>query len=262
MRLSDTLRGVGRPIAYLPGLAKFLGGVKAVILFCQLWYWSQRADEWFFKSLTELADETGMTLEEIRAARKQLAERGLVQTRYARIKHRLYFKIDEERLNDLWDAWVTQDGHIGHSKMADGKIPDGDMGKADFDRSHSETTSENTQISEQNGHHPTIVPEKSESETASFTPEDLVEAFNEHFVPLGLPKVTELTEGRRKNALARIREHPDAGWWEIVLGRIKQSPFLKGQVPPSGSYNHVFQAKFDWLLKGDNALKVYEGQLG
>jgi len=51
MRLSEVLDGVGRPIAYFPKLAKFLGGVKVYILFCQLFYWSQRTNgsAWFFK---------------------------------------------------------------------------------------------------------------------------------------------------------------------------------------------------------------------
>jgi len=51
MRLSEVLDGVGRPIGYFPKLAKFLGGVKVYILFCQLFYWSQRTNgsAWFFK---------------------------------------------------------------------------------------------------------------------------------------------------------------------------------------------------------------------
>src|SRR5258708_2706357 len=116
MKLSETLCGVGRPIAYLPGVAKFLGGVKACGLFCQLFYWSERTNEsgWFWKSQEELADETGLTIDELRAARKELTEKGVLQSRYARIEHRLYFKIDRRRLDELW---VTRNGQVGSSQM-------------------------------------------------------------------------------------------------------------------------------------------------
>lgn len=107
-----------------------------------------------------------------------------------------------------------------------------------------------------------MVPKKTESETETVTPEDLIEAWNEYCVPLGLPAVTELSRNRRKKALARIREHPLPNWWEVVFERISKSPFLKGQIKPSASFERPFKAKFDWLLEEDNALKVYEGQIG
>jgi hypothetical protein len=260
MKLSETLHGVGRPIAYLPGVAKFLGGVKAGLLFCQLFYWSERTESgWFWKSQEELADETGLTIDELRAARKELTEKGVLQSHYKRIEHRLYFKIDRQRLDELW---VTRNGQAGSPQMADRKIPDGDVVKSDLDRSDPETTTETTQIPERNGRHLSVVPKKTESETETVTPEDLIEAWNEYCAPLGLPAVTELSRKRRKKALARIREHPLPSWWEVVFERISQSPFLKGQIKPSASFERPFQAKFDWLLEEDNALKVFEGQIG
>jgi hypothetical protein len=260
MRLSEALTGLGRPIAYFPNLAKFLGGVKAALLFCQLWYWSQRANKEFWKSLDELADELGMTFEELRAARKGLAEMGLVQTRYARIEHRLYFRVDEDRLNDLWDAWVTRDGHLGNSQMADGKVPDGDVGKAALDLSDPEITAETTQISEQTGCHlRRDDSRKAKSETESVIPEDLFEAWNEICPPLGMGSVRELSNSRRALALARIREHPDQAFWELVFGRIKSSVFLQGKAKNNGE--KPFQASFDWLIKNDtNVLKIFEGK--
>lgn len=143
MRLSEALSGVGRPIAYFPELAKFLGGVKAGILFCQLFYWSERTDEKsseFWKSQQELVDETGLTIEELRSARKQLDAKGVVRSRYARIEHRLYFKIDRRRLDQLW---VTRNGHIGNSDMPPWDSPNGHAGNVDF-VSDPEITSKTT----------------------------------------------------------------------------------------------------------------------
>jgi DNA-binding Lrp family transcriptional regulator len=141
MRLSEALDGVGRPVAYFPALAKCLGGVKAVILFCQLFYWSQQKPGEFWKSQEELADETGLTIQELRAARKELAEKGIVQTRYARIEHRLYFKIDRKRLDALW---ARRNGHLLNSQVPPWEIPDGDVRKSDLDRSDPEITTEIT----------------------------------------------------------------------------------------------------------------------
>jgi hypothetical protein len=97
-----------------------------------------------------------------------------------------------------------------------------------------------------------------ESETEDVTPEDLVEGWNEHCAPLGLTAVRELSNSRRKKALARIHEHPLQTWWEAVLGQIKLSPFLKGQGKPAIPDERPFRASFDWLIENDtNALKVY-----
>jgi hypothetical protein len=260
MRLSEFLRDVGRAIAYLPGLAKCLGGVKAAILFCQLFYWSQRAaNEWFFKSLAELAAETGMTFEELRAARKELAERRVVETRYKRIEHRLYFRVDYKRLNEVWDAYVTQDGQVGNSHMPRGKMPDGEAVKYDFDRSdHLQTTPEIGYRAELNGPHLSV--SNNPKLEPNVTPEELFEGWNEHCVKLGLLRVSELSKKRRENALAKIREHPAVSWWNQVLGKVANSHMLKGQCKPAHSYDKSFKADFDWLLKDDNALKVYEGK--
>ena len=144
MRLSEALDGVGRPIAYLPALAKFLGGVKVGILFCQLFYWSERAGEsgWFWKSQQGLADETGLTIDELRAARKELAEKGVVLSRYARIEHRLYFKIDRRRLDALW---LRRNGDIGNFDMASRETQYGDKVELDLG-SDPETTAQITNI--------------------------------------------------------------------------------------------------------------------
>ena len=260
MRLSEALNGVGRPIAYLPQLAKPVGGVKAAILCCQLFYWSERTNEsgWFWKSQEGLADETGLTIDELRAARKALAEKGILKSRYDRMKHRLYFKIDRQRLDDLW---VTHNGHIGNSRLPSGKIPDGHLGKVDFG-SDPESTSENTsQTAKLQVHHLNGGPDKTESETESVTPEDLVEAWNEHCVPLGLKSISELSNTRRKKSLARLREHPSQSWWEFVFGNIKKSPFLQGRSRSRNSSENPFRASFDWLIDNDtNALKTYEGR--
>jgi hypothetical protein len=94
----------GRPIAYFPSLAPYIGGSNAAILCCQLVYWTPRArdaDGWIYKEQLELMAETGLTCDEQRTARLALKTRKLLLERYDRLNHRLYLKIDVEAYNAL-----------------------------------------------------------------------------------------------------------------------------------------------------------------
>lgn len=134
MKLSESLEGIGRAVAYFPKLAKFLGGIKAGVVFGQLFYCSKDADElgWFSKSQEELAEETGATIAELRAVRQELGERGILQCRYARMEHRLYFRIDRARLDDLWLKYLARNGHVRKSDMPPWEIADEQVRKVDF----------------------------------------------------------------------------------------------------------------------------------
>jgi hypothetical protein len=144
MKLSEALEGLGLPIAYYPGLARLLGGVKACVLFCQLFYWSERTGQkWgeVWKSLKELVKETGMTMAEVRAARDVLADRGVLVSRYARLEHQLYFTINRERLDALW--LKHNNGHLRNSQVPPWELADGDAAEPDLVHD-PETTSETT----------------------------------------------------------------------------------------------------------------------
>ena len=104
MRLSEYLKWLGRPIAYYPVLARLVGGVKAAVFLCQLLYWRDRSshpDREIYKTLAEIEEETGLTKEEQRTARRELVVRKLLYERYARLEHRLYYRIDLDALDSL-----------------------------------------------------------------------------------------------------------------------------------------------------------------
>lgn len=76
-----------RPAGYDVALAKHLGSVPAAALFHQLQFWSNRgsrADGWFWKSGTELVDETGVSRRTIDRAIKKLVEAGMIEVRLMR----------------------------------------------------------------------------------------------------------------------------------------------------------------------------------
>lgn len=110
MKLSDALTNVGRPVAYYPNLAKALGSVKAGILCCQLFYWTDKTKNgWLYKTASELEDETGLSYKEQRAARRRLVELGILKERNARLQHRQYFRLDLDAMNRVFTEWLEAD---------------------------------------------------------------------------------------------------------------------------------------------------------
>lgn len=104
MKLSEFLFDLGKPVAFYPGLVKYLGSVNATLFFCQLFYWKDRAahsDLGVYKTQAEIQEETGMTRYEQESARKLLCQRGVLIETHKRLEHRIYFKIDVDRLNEI-----------------------------------------------------------------------------------------------------------------------------------------------------------------
>jgi hypothetical protein len=82
-------------------LARFLGSVKAAILLCQLLYWHGKGEddpEWFFKTIEELYEETGLTRYEQDSAIRKCKKRGFIEVRKKGIPSKRYFRVNLERL--------------------------------------------------------------------------------------------------------------------------------------------------------------------
>jgi hypothetical protein len=109
MRLSEYLIELGRPVAYYPSLAKLLG-VKATVFICQLAYWhGKQADPegWIYKTSDELEEETGLSYYEQKSARKELRARGMLEEKYRRLDHQMYYRVLWDVLNEFWSSSRT-----------------------------------------------------------------------------------------------------------------------------------------------------------
>lgn len=106
MKASERLFDFGRPVAFYPGLVKYLGSVNAVLFFCQIFYWLDKAesDLGVYKTVEEIEEETGMTYREQVTARRHLVERGVLVETHKRLEHRIYYKIDIEKLDALLES--------------------------------------------------------------------------------------------------------------------------------------------------------------
>lgn len=113
MRLSDAFSCVGRAVSYHPKLAKPLGGANAVLFFEQIFFWMDKTDNplGVFKTAAELETETGLSVQEQRTARAKLRERGILIETEKRIEHKIYYRIDLDKFNELVEAqhWGNQE---------------------------------------------------------------------------------------------------------------------------------------------------------
>lgn len=100
--MSQFLQFVDRPIAFQRSFVRLGAGVTGALLLSQLVYWQNRMDgEWFYKTQTELEDETGLTRYEQEGARKKLCASGVLEEDKRGIPAKLYFRVNEIVLMNL-----------------------------------------------------------------------------------------------------------------------------------------------------------------
>lgn len=105
VRPSEALAALGKPIAYYPHLAKSLGGVTATVFFCQLFYWWSKGrsnDLGIYKTADEWEEETGLSVQEQRTARKKLKAIGVLEEVNKRLEHRIYYALNLDAFDALF----------------------------------------------------------------------------------------------------------------------------------------------------------------
>lgn len=122
MKPSEMLKNTGRVIAYRPNLARLFGGVIAEVFFEQIFYWQDKSDSELgvYKTQEELEIETGLSRKEQETARKLLREKGVLIETYKRLEHRLYYKIDCDKLDELLATLANVQSE--HSPMSESDI--------------------------------------------------------------------------------------------------------------------------------------------
>ncbi len=84
-----------KPVAYHPTLAHKLGSVTTALYLSQLLWWDNkgRDKDWFYKTVAETAQETGLTRREQDTARKQLLALGVIECERRSIPAKLHFHV-------------------------------------------------------------------------------------------------------------------------------------------------------------------------
>ncbi len=110
MSLIQSMRDVGRPMAYYPRLSRFFGSVNASIFFSQLAYWQDRTDSPLgtYKTSEEWEEETGLSYREQVTARKHLVAKGFLIETHKRLEHRVFYRLDLEAIDAAFGEWTKR----------------------------------------------------------------------------------------------------------------------------------------------------------
>jgi hypothetical protein len=271
MNASQVITKLGRPIAYYPSLSEAIGSNTAGIFLCQMLYWHDRSqnDGWVYKTMEEIKKETGLSRKEQISARKLLTSLGLLEENYERLKHRMFYRINLARFDEWFDnSLATPSGQ----NEPGGETPENDMGISpctkrelrDRPKGNFGTDQKGTSYKEQRLHTeitnidiPPIVPQRGRPPTKQSSEdlqilEEMVDAWNTFAARNGFPQVQQMTDKRKKAAGKAAKIVDSLGGmegWHSLLDKISASEFLTNQFRPG----------FDWVIKGDNYVKIAEG---
>jgi len=123
--------------------------VTAAVFVCQLHYWQSSKDKrlnpdleesknegWVWKTMEEWTEETGLSRKEQETVRVLLKKLGILEEKNERLKHRLNFRLNIEKLIEITLNPAK------HSPMPESDIRECD--KVTFDIGNTESTTENT----------------------------------------------------------------------------------------------------------------------
>jgi hypothetical protein len=110
--IREMLDLIDRPIAFRRALVDLTGSVNAALMLSQAIYWQERAyqkDGWWYKSIDEWQEETGLSRYEQQTARKKC--RKYLLSRLRDIPARLFWKVDRQALKG--DLCALELGNVG-----------------------------------------------------------------------------------------------------------------------------------------------------
>ena len=96
MKLTELFTATGEPFSYYPGLVhQFDISVNATVFLCFIAWrtFPDEVDGWKALSIDIVKEATGLSVKEQSTSRKQLVKAGLILERYARLEHKLKFKL-------------------------------------------------------------------------------------------------------------------------------------------------------------------------
>ena len=110
----------GDYVPYYPRLAKLVGGVKAAVMLSRAVSWtrqvthsgdSRHKDGWFWKSIAEWREETGLSRREQDTGRATLKDMGLIEERLRGLPAQLHYRVDLDRLGTLLGQQIGRPYH-------------------------------------------------------------------------------------------------------------------------------------------------------
>lgn len=274
MKPSEMLKNTGRVIAYRPNLARLFGGVIAEIFFEQIFYWQDKSDSELgvYKTQEELEIETGLSRKEQETARKLLREKGVLIETHKRLEHRMYYKIDCEKLDELL-ATLANDTNE-HSRMPESDIRECDKVAFVNTRDYNTRLHTNTPLPPEGESADADMEDESESSPAEKQESDHVDysgianAYNESLDKTGknLPRIADPTHlsDKRKRAVKKLSD--------VFKKRFKNNStqafaeYFTDFMTSAGEFyfgenDRHWKANFEYLLREETLDKTLENNL-
>lgn len=165
-----------------------LKSLSTAFFLSQLYYWQAMKDPalhecrelvddgWVYKTQQQWDDETTLTVDQQMNARKKLKKLGLLEEKYDRTNHRLYYRLLAKKLDDWIDDCLEKEairmgakGTQGNPECppeAPGKTQSGTQGNPDSYNKDSEITTKNT-TNREAASQGDVLPEAADSSTPS-----------------------------------------------------------------------------------------------
>ena len=121
-------------------------------LVAQLFYWSgkQQSEEgWIYKTQLDLEKETGLSRHEQNKCVEDLKKKNVLDTRYERLDHRLYYRINRDALDEIMEADLPSEIRKTDFGKSENRISPNresgsrEIGKTAFGIKKQENTTEN-----------------------------------------------------------------------------------------------------------------------
>lgn len=131
------------PVAYHAALARMLKSPTAAIMLSQGWYWQKinkkQGRDFFWVTGEQWYQQTGLTLEHQKTARKLMRDRGFWLESLMGVPAKLYYRIDLKELFDQLDAFLKaeegENQNLENQEPSFGESPKLDMANpANWDR--------------------------------------------------------------------------------------------------------------------------------
>lgn len=244
MRFADFLDGIGGYVAFHPRMTKFCGSTNANVFLSNMFAWSGHGkdpDGWIYKSSEDIEFETGLSYKEQAAARRLLVSRGFIEEKHRRFEHRMYFRVDKDRISD---AWESQNPDFAN-------CPKVNSGNAQ--RSVRETTGGQFDLLDPTL--PTIhqqeVDAGKEKNVAKY--QEFMDLWNSSIEGTPFPKIYTIAGKRSTTISARLKAYPNL--LEMMPDVIRYMASTDWYI---GKNDRGWVASFDYIMQDGKMCELYE----
>lgn len=104
MSITKYYTDIGRAIGFYPSFKRITKSTVATVFLCQILYWSDKTEDgWIWKTTDDLEEETGLTYNEQKTAKKILQELGILVVEFKRAHYKSRYKLNKDVLDNLWE---------------------------------------------------------------------------------------------------------------------------------------------------------------